>query len=155
MRATISSSSYQRSAGELVVLDVVGVHKRYHVNAARAFSLGEPTPEVLDCAAHAAGAMDRVRDCLRPGLPVRELDEVTRRYFRRVPPRCLRAARANRAGCSGDRFVRVARPEPCARLGDGTPLRPLPEAGSRWTRGAVGAVICSTKGVRSLPLDAA
>ena len=32
--------------GALVVLEVAGVHKRFHVNAARAFSLGEPSPEV-------------------------------------------------------------------------------------------------------------
>ena len=68
-------------AGELVVIDVAGVHKRYHVNAARAFSLGEPSPQVRDCAARAAGMMDRVRECLRPGLPVRELNEATRRYY--------------------------------------------------------------------------
>ena len=64
-----------------MVLDVAGVHKRYHVNAARAFSLGEPSPEVRECAARAAGVMDRVRECLRPSLPVRELNEVTRRYY--------------------------------------------------------------------------
>ena len=68
-------------AGELVVLDVAGVHKRYHVNAARAFSLGEPSPEVRERAARAAGVMDRVRECLRPCLPVRELNDVTRRYY--------------------------------------------------------------------------
>ena len=68
-------------AGELVVIDVAGVHKRYHVNAARAFSLGEPSPEVRECAARAAGVMDRVGECLRPGLPVRELNEVTRRHY--------------------------------------------------------------------------
>ena len=68
-------------AGELVVLDVAGVHKRYHVNAARAFSLGEPSPAVRECADRAAGVMDRVRECLRPDLPVRELNELTRRYY--------------------------------------------------------------------------
>ena len=68
-------------AGELVVIDVAGVHKRYHVNAARAFYLGEPSREVRDCAARAAGMMDRVRECVRPNLPVRELNEATRRYY--------------------------------------------------------------------------
>ena len=33
---------------------------------ARAFSLGEPSPEVRECAARAAGVMDRVRECLAP-----------------------------------------------------------------------------------------
>ena len=68
-------------AGELVLVDVAGVHKRYHVNAARAFFLGEPSPEVRECASRAAGMMDRVRECVRPNLPVRELNEVTRRYY--------------------------------------------------------------------------
>ena len=68
-------------AGELVVIDVAGVHERYHVNAARTFSLGEPAPEVRDTAARAAGMMERVRECLRPDLPVRELNEATRRYY--------------------------------------------------------------------------
>jgi len=67
--------------GELVLLDLAGVHKRYHVNAGRAFSLGEPQPEVRDRATLAIGVMDRVRECLRPGLPVRELNDVTRRYY--------------------------------------------------------------------------
>ena len=63
------------------MIDLAGVHKRYHVNAARAFSLGEPSPEVRERAALAAGMMDRVRECLRPDLPVRELNEATRRYY--------------------------------------------------------------------------
>ena len=67
--------------GELVLLDLAGVHKRYHVNAGRAFSLGEPRPEVRERADRAIGVMDRVRECLRPGLPVRELNDVTRRYY--------------------------------------------------------------------------
>ena len=68
-------------AGEVVVVDLAGVHKRYHVNAARTFSLGEPPPDVRERAARAAGVMDPVRACLRPNLPVRELNEVTRRYY--------------------------------------------------------------------------
>ena len=68
-------------AGELVTIDIAGVHKRYHVNAARVFSLGEPRPEIRDCATRAIGVVDRVRECLRPNLPVRELNEVTRRYY--------------------------------------------------------------------------
>ena len=75
------STRRRMQAGDLVSLDVAGVHKRYHVNAARTFSLGEPPPEVDDCAARAAGMMDGVRECLRPGLPVRELNEATRRYY--------------------------------------------------------------------------
>ena len=68
-------------AGEVVLIDLAGVHKRYHVNAARTFSLGAPRPEILDCATRAIAVMDRVRECLRPNLPVRELNQVTRRHY--------------------------------------------------------------------------
>ena len=68
-------------AGETVAIDVSGVHKRYHVNVARTFSLGEPADDVLDVTSRAAGAMNVVRDCLRPNLPVRELNEKVKRYY--------------------------------------------------------------------------
>ncbi len=68
-------------AGETVAIDVAGVHKRYHMNCARTFSLGEPAPDVKDVCARSAGAMEAVRGCLRPNLPVRELNEKVRAYY--------------------------------------------------------------------------
>ncbi len=68
-------------AGETVTIDLAGVHKRYHVNAARTFSLGEPAPDIADVARRAAGAMDVVRECLRPGLPVAELNRKVMAYY--------------------------------------------------------------------------
>ena len=70
-------------AGETVALDVCGVHKRYHINAARTFSLGEPADDVKDVTDRAAAVMDVVRDCLRPNLPVRELNEKVKAHYDR------------------------------------------------------------------------
>ena len=68
-------------SGETVTIDVAGVHKRYHMNCARTFSLGEPAADVRDIADRSAAVMDVVRDCLRPGLPVRELNEKVKAYY--------------------------------------------------------------------------
>ena len=70
-------------AGETVALDVCGVRKRYHINAARTFSLGEPADDVKDVTYRAAAVMDVVRDCLRPNLPVRELNEKVKAHYDR------------------------------------------------------------------------
>ena len=67
--------------GETVALDVCGVHKRYHINAARTFSLGEPAADVKDVTDRAAAVMDVVRDCLRTNLPVRELNEKVKAHY--------------------------------------------------------------------------
>ncbi|MBT7648533.1 MAG: aminopeptidase P family protein [Rhodospirillaceae bacterium] len=67
--------------GETVALDVCGVHKRYHINAARTFSLGEPAADVKDVTDRAAAGMDVVRDCLRTNLPVRELNEKVKAHY--------------------------------------------------------------------------
>ena len=68
-------------AGEIVTIDVAGVHKRYHINCARTFFLGEAPADVRDVANRAAGVMNVVADCLRPGLPVRELNERVKQYY--------------------------------------------------------------------------
>lgn len=70
-------------AGDIVCIDVCGVHNRYHVNAARTFSLGEPARDVLDVTSRAAKVMDIVKDCLRPNLPVRELNEKVKAHYDR------------------------------------------------------------------------
>ena len=68
-------------AGETVTIDVAGVCKRYHMNCARTFSLGEPAPDVKDVADRSVAVMDVVRDCLRPNLPVRELNEKVKAHY--------------------------------------------------------------------------
>ncbi len=67
--------------GEPVMIDLSGVRHRYHVNLARMFHVGEPAPDVADVAARAAASIDVVKDLLRPGLPVRELNEALLAYY--------------------------------------------------------------------------
>jgi Xaa-Pro aminopeptidase len=59
-------------AGEVVLVDLCGVYKRYHINMARTFCLGEPAKDVAAVARTAAASMDVIRDALKPNLPVRE-----------------------------------------------------------------------------------
>jgi Xaa-Pro aminopeptidase len=69
--------------GELVLVDLAGVYKRYHINMAHTFSIGQPSAEVRDIAARVARSMDLIRSFLRPNLPVRELNTKVLDYFRR------------------------------------------------------------------------
>ncbi len=69
--------------GEMVLVDLAGVYKRYHVNVARTFSIGEPSAEVRNLTDRAAGSMDLIRSVLRPNLPVREFNTTILDYFRR------------------------------------------------------------------------
>ncbi|MGE3873403.1 MAG: M24 family metallopeptidase [Parvibaculaceae bacterium] len=69
--------------GEMVLVDLSGVFKRYHINMARTFSIGEPSAEVRDLTDRAARSMELIRSMLRPNLPVREFNETVLDYFRR------------------------------------------------------------------------
>ena len=68
--------------GEPVMIDLSGVRHRYHVNRARMFHLGEPEPAVADVAARAAASIEVVKALLRPGLPVRDLNEALLAHYR-------------------------------------------------------------------------
>ena len=81
MAAHAVATRRKMQAGEIVTIDVAGVHKRYHINCARTFFLGEAPADVRDVANRAAGVMNVVADCLRPGLPVRELNERVKQYY--------------------------------------------------------------------------
>ncbi len=67
--------------GDIVLVDVCGVYKRYHANLARTFSMGEPADDVRRVAAKAAGSVAVLHSLLRPGLPVRELNETVMAYY--------------------------------------------------------------------------
>jgi Xaa-Pro aminopeptidase len=67
--------------GEVVLADVCGVYKRYHINMARTFSVGEPRAGAAAVAEKAAAAMKLIRGILRPNLPVRELNRAIKDYF--------------------------------------------------------------------------
>lgn len=69
-------------AGEIVLVDAMGVHKRYHVNLARTFSVGEPAKDVAALCKKIAASMDVFRGLLRPNLPVRELNKAILDYFK-------------------------------------------------------------------------
>ena len=69
--------------GEIVLVDLSGVFKRYHINVARTFSLGEPSAEVRAITTRAAMSMELIRSTLRPGLPVSEFNRTVVDYFRR------------------------------------------------------------------------
>jgi Xaa-Pro dipeptidase len=68
--------------GDVVLVDLCGVYKRYHVNMARSFSMGEPAGDVLATAENAARSMPVLRRLLRPNLPVAELNRAIREYFK-------------------------------------------------------------------------
>ena len=67
--------------GETLFIDLCGVHKRYHINAARTFSLGEPAEDIKTRASTAASVMDVVRDCIRPNLPVAEFNRRVMEFY--------------------------------------------------------------------------
>ena len=69
------------SEGEIVALDLSGVYKRYHVNAARTYHVGKPDPQLLQVAELAAGAMAVATELLRPNLPVSELNKAVKTYY--------------------------------------------------------------------------
>src|SRR5262249_6011830 len=68
-------------AGEIVAIDLCGVYKRYHVNMARSFSMGEPALDVREMTDKVAQSMVVLRSQLRPDLPVLELNLAIRDYF--------------------------------------------------------------------------
>jgi Xaa-Pro aminopeptidase len=70
--------------GELVVVDVSGVYKRYHINMARTFFLGEPGADIVTLTNTIAESMEIIRNTLRPNLPIRELGKQVMDYFVRT-----------------------------------------------------------------------
>jgi len=64
-----------------VLVDLSGVVKRYHANLARTFSMGEPKKDVRLLCDKATDSLKILRKMLRPGLPVRELNETMKRYY--------------------------------------------------------------------------
>ncbi len=67
--------------GELVMVDVSGVYKRYHCNMARTFALGEPAKDVQDIVRRAIGSMDLIRDIIKPNLRVGDLAKALIDYY--------------------------------------------------------------------------
>jgi len=68
-------------AGETVFVDVCGVYKRYHMNTARTFSLGEPDTDVLEVANKVKDGVTLLKNTIRPNLPVRELNQTMLDFY--------------------------------------------------------------------------
>ncbi|QCU78971.1 M24 family metallopeptidase [Citricoccus sp. SGAir0253] len=59
--------------GEAVVVELAGVHRRYHVPLARTVMLGPPTDELLRLEEAVAAGLQAVLDVTAAGVPVRDL----------------------------------------------------------------------------------
>jgi Xaa-Pro dipeptidase len=78
------ASRRQIMPGDVVNVDICGVFNRYHANMARCFSIGEPSPEVLDHIRKVTDAVAVVSETVKPGLPVRDLLDRVESYYRDV-----------------------------------------------------------------------
>ena len=78
------ASRKQILPGEMVFVDVCGVYNRYHVNLSRNFSVGEPHPEVQAKFDKAAGVFDLIARTIKPGLPVKTLNDAVQAYYEEV-----------------------------------------------------------------------
>ena len=70
--------------GDIVIVDVCGVHKRYHCNMARTYSLGEPAVEARQIERKALGSVDVLREMIRPNLRVGYLAKALLDYYTQV-----------------------------------------------------------------------
>lgn len=70
--------------GERVTVDLCGVFKRYHVNLARSFWLGEPPAAALEMHEKSIGAFDVIAGMLKPDLNVVEMLTAVTEYYRSV-----------------------------------------------------------------------
>jgi Xaa-Pro aminopeptidase len=75
------ASRRKMQSGEIIFVDVCGVYKRYHMNAARTFSLGKPEADIMDIANRVEEAAALLRATIRPNLPVKELNQTMLNYY--------------------------------------------------------------------------
>tara|TARA_Y100001960_G_C14664065_1_gene822397 strand:+ start:444 stop:1295 length:852 start_codon:yes stop_codon:yes gene_type:complete len=77
-----AASHKKIQAGENVVVDICGVCRCYRTNLARTFSMGEPHPKVAETVRRSSGLFARLPEILRPGIPVSDLTDFARDYYR-------------------------------------------------------------------------
>ncbi|WP_433519564.1 M24 family metallopeptidase [Nonomuraea sp. CA-143628] len=70
--------------GDIVSVDVSGVYFRYHANMARTFSIGEPDPLVAEYIDRTLGALDVVREHLKPGATVSDVLKPLEEFYREI-----------------------------------------------------------------------
>ena len=75
------SSRRRLEAGELVCADPCGVVARYHANAARTFSVGEPEPAAVELMARLAGGAELFQRSIGPGVAVADVQRTLREYY--------------------------------------------------------------------------
>ncbi len=80
--ATHGLASHKKiEAGEIVVVDICGVSRRYHANIARTFSMGQPHAAVAAQIEKAAGLFAGLPPILAPGMGVAALTAYVRDYY--------------------------------------------------------------------------
>ncbi len=68
--------------GEMVLVDLCGVFKRYHINLARTFSVGEPAREVATLTDQISQSMKAISAVLKPNMKVSDLNQTVLDYFK-------------------------------------------------------------------------
>ncbi len=76
------SSRRPMAAGEIVCADPCGVVHRYHANAARTFSIGEPEPAAVHLMGLLAQGTAIFEECAGPGVSVAEVQRTLRSFYR-------------------------------------------------------------------------
>jgi Xaa-Pro dipeptidase len=75
------SSRRQFAAGDIVCADPCGVVDRYHANAARTFSIGEPEPAAVELMEILAHGMRMFEESAAPGVTVGEVQRKLRSFY--------------------------------------------------------------------------
>jgi Xaa-Pro dipeptidase len=75
------SSRRQIAAGEIVCADPCGVVHRYHANAARTLSIGEPEPAALELMGVLAEGVRLFEDSAAPGVRIGDVQRTLRAFY--------------------------------------------------------------------------
>ena len=75
------SSRRQIAVGEIVCADPCGVVHRYHANAARTLSIGEPQPAALELMGVLAEAVRLFEDSAAPGVRIGDVQRKLRAFY--------------------------------------------------------------------------
>jgi len=67
--------------GDIVMIDICGVYKRYHTNTCRTFSIGEPEPEILEVTKKSAGCWEIIKDIIKPNMKISDFSSSLRKYY--------------------------------------------------------------------------
>ena len=70
--------------GDIVNVDVSGVFFRYHANMARTFSFGKPDPVVAAYIERTLGALDMVKEHLKPGARVADVIAPLKKFYTEI-----------------------------------------------------------------------